>query len=246
MPSYEPLQDAQRKERSMSEKGSSGKGGPKTPAPPSGVASKGAKPGASAGAKSGAQLPAELRALQEQERSTRKEGSVTAFKSKKRDAAQKPSKEITLDDIRKFVRGEITLAQLEGLSRDQLYDFAEMGYTMFKSGKLDDACKVFEGLVTYNPYDGYFHSALGAIYQKQKRYEDAIRQYNLALKFNPHDTCSLTNRGETFLTLGRLQEAADDFKKAIDNDPDEKDPWSMRSRALVIAVTNALKGREAK
>lgn len=188
-------------------------------------------------------MPDELLALQQKEAEARRSAGVTAKAKKplaKATAQAVPAKEITLEEIRKFVRGEMTLAQLEGLSRDQLYDFAEMGYTMFKSGKVEDACKVFEGLVTYNPYDAYFHSALGAIYQKMKRYEEAIRQYNLALKFNPYDTCSLTNRGETYLTLGRLQEAADDFKKSIEQDPEGKDPWGMRARALVLAVTNAL------
>lgn len=183
-----------------------------------------------------ASLPAELAALQDAEAIERQKNPRP--KVKKQPGA--PGKDVSLEEIQKFVRGEITLAQLEGLTRDQLYDFAELGYTMFKSGKLDDACKVFEGLVTYNPYDAYFHSALGAIYQKQKRYEDAIRQYDLALKFNPQDCCSHTNRGETFLLLGRLKEAAEDFQRSIQLDPQEKDPWAMRARALVIAVTQAL------
>ena len=201
-----------REENFMSKKGSKGKG--KTP-----------------------ELPREIMALQKKEAEARKGNKAKSSEGQ----GPLPAKEITIEDIKKFVRGEITLAQLEGVSRDQLYDFAELGYTMFKSGKLDDAQIVFEGLVTYNPYDSYFHSALGAIYQKQKKYDEALRQYDLAIKFNSQDTCSYTNRGETYLTLGRLKEAAKDFQKAIALDPDERDPWSMRSRALVIAVTNALK-----
>ena len=186
-------------------------------------------------------MPEELEKIQAEEAAARKDQPK---KKPKRMPGEPRAKTLTGEELKKFIRGEVTLAQLEGISREQLYDFAELGYTMFKSGKLEDASKIFEGLVTYNPYDAYFHSALGAIYQKQKRYDDSIRQYDLAIKFNPQDTCSFANRGETFLMLGRLQEAAQDFQKAIELDPDEKDPWAMRARALVLAVTNALKGQE--
>ena len=56
----------------------------------------------------------------------------------------------------------------------------------------------------------------------------------------------MTNRGETYLMMGRLQEAAKDFQKAIDLDPDKKDPWSMRSRALVLAVNQAISQNAAE
>jgi len=147
---------------------------------------------------------------------------------------------VTLEKMRKFVRGEITLAQLENMSREKLYDFAELGYSLFQSGKLEEATRIFEGLVTYNPYDAYFHSALGAIYQKQKLYDQAIKQYDLAIKLNPKDICSLTNRGETYLILGKIKEAAADLKVAVSLDPQQKDPWAMRSRALITAIQSAL------
>jgi len=185
------------------------------------------------------EIPPEVLALQEREAAERKAGGQKPEVNIK-GGRPVTGKEVTPEELKKFIRGEITLAQLEGFSREQLYYFAELGYTMFKSGRLDEACKIFEGLVMYNPYDGYFHSALGAIYQKLKRYEEAIKQYDLAVRFNPKDTCSYTNRGETYLLLGNLNEAQSNFKKAIDLDPEQKDPWSQRSRALVIAVNNAL------
>jgi len=168
-----------------------------------------------------------------------------AVASPEKTAAAKKDEGVTLEKMRKFVRGEITLAQLENMSREKLYDFAELGYSLFQSGKLEEATRIFEGLVTYNPYDAYFHSALGAIYQKQKMYEQALKQYDLAIKLNPKDICSLTNRGETYLTLGKIKEAANDLKIAVSLDPQQKDPWAMRSRALITAIQSALGKKKA-
>ncbi len=141
-------------------------------------------------------------------------------------------------EVAKFVRGEITLAQLEWRGRDLLYDFAEEAYALFSAGKVADAIPVWEALVTYNPYDAYFHSALGACYQRQKHFDEAITQYTLAIKFDPRAITALANRGETFMLLGRKTEAANDFRAAIDLDPNMKDEWAMRAREYLPRVSD--------
>lgn len=135
--------------------------------------------------------------------------------------------------VERFVRGEITLAQLEGRSRDELLDHAETGYAAFRADDMDTARAVFEGLVSYDPYVAYFHSALGTVYQRAGRLDEALRQYELALKFHPHDTAALVNRGEVLLGLGRRAEALEHLQRAIACDPERKDPWALRARWLL-------------
>lgn len=133
----------------------------------------------------------------------------------------------------RFVRGEITLAQLEGRSRDELLDHAEAGYAAFQAGDMASARAVFEGLVSYNPYEAYFHTALGAVYQRTGRVDEALRQYELALKFHPHDTAALANGGEVLLGLGRRAEASELLLRAIACDPERQDPWALRACELL-------------
>ncbi len=57
---------------------------------------------------------------------------------------------------------------------------------------------------------------------------------------NPVDIHALTNRGEIALKLGRLQEAASDFKAAMDLDPARKHPAANRARLLVLLALDAV------
>lgn len=157
-------------------------------------------------------------------------------------------KEETLDDliteerVAQFMRGEITLAQLEGMTVEEIYGIADMGYTLLEQGRLDDAQVIFEGLEVYNPYDPYFHSVLGSIYQQKKEDDKALEEYALAIALYPEDISSWVNRGEILLNQGKLDEAAEHFKRAVELDPQGKDPMGLRAQALAAVTAEAIKG----
>src|SRR3972149_3255258 len=100
------------------------------------------------------------------------------------------------DRVEKFVMGEITLGQLYGITIEEAYSVAELGYTMFEQGRLRDAQTIFQGLVISNPYDAYFHTMLGSIYQKQGFVDGALEEYSLALALDPANLEADGNRGE--------------------------------------------------
>jgi tetratricopeptide (TPR) repeat protein len=70
--------------------------------------------------------------------------------------------------------------------------------------------------------------------------EIALNRYNRALDLFPYDTNTLTKRGEVLLKLGRYQEAAEDFRQAIQLDPKRRDPAAKRASLLVNSVREAL------
>ncbi|MCI0416150.1 tetratricopeptide repeat protein [bacterium] len=144
------------------------------------------------------------------------------------------------DRVEKFIMGELTLGQLYGITIEEAYSIAEMGYTMMEQGRLKDAQTVFQGLVISNPYDGYFHAVLGAIYQKLGIVDGAIEEYTLALGLDPGNVEAYVNRGELMIAKGNFAQAAADFKKAIDLDPDGENPVANRARALASIVAAAL------
>lgn len=142
--------------------------------------------------------------------------------------------------VRQFVLGHITLGDLEGISKEEQYDMAKIGYAFLEQNELDRALDMFRGLVALDPYDAYFHTALGAIAQRQERLEDAEKHYTRALEINPFSATALANRGEVRLQLGRLVEGAEDLVRAVQEDPQGREPATRRAQSLAEAVRTQL------
>lgn len=147
---------------------------------------------------------------------------------------------LTPENIRRFVEGELSLAQIMGLSMDQAYAVAELGYNLFNQGKLNEALQIFEGLVVLNPYDGYFHGMVGAIYARKGEADKALEALTHAAGLEPKDPQVFVNRAEIYLNRGSFEEALDDLKVAIELDPDGNNPAVTRARALASATVQLI------
>jgi type III secretion system low calcium response chaperone LcrH/SycD len=146
----------------------------------------------------------------------------------------------TPENLEKFILGEITWAQLQGMTMDEAYNIAEYAYGLYQEGKYHDARTVFEGLVICNPYDAYFHNMLGAVYQQLDMKEEAAEEYTIAIELDGDNLHAHVNRGELLLQNGEFDKALDDLKKAIELDPDGRDAAGVRARALAMATANAM------
>lgn len=147
---------------------------------------------------------------------------------------------MTVTPDRKEENLSTSVVDLLGVKKNQIAALMTVGYRLYKQGRLKDAGKIFEGLSVLESNNAYVQGILGSIYQKQEQYGPALVRYNNALTLFPEDLHSLTNRGEIFVKLGRFQDAAHDFKKAIQLDPERKDPASNRAHLLVSMVHDAL------
>lgn len=154
---------------------------------------------------------------------------------------QNPLQNWTPENFKKFLFGQITWAQLEGMTMEQAYALAEFAYTMYQQGRYKDARTMFEGLVIGNPYDPYFHAMLGAVYTKLDMQEEAAQEFSIAIELDPEDINSYVNRGELLLQHGEFEYAMEDLKAAIDLDPSGKNPASIRARALAAATASVIK-----
>jgi predicted Zn-dependent protease len=143
-------------------------------------------------------------------------------------------------DLEKFILGEITLGELEGIPKSAQYEYAEIGYRFLQQGDKDKAFKIFSGLVALDPYDAYFHTALGVIAQQREAWEDAKRHYDRALEIYPGSPVARANRGEVLLRLGQLAPAAEDLVLAVQADPKGQYESTRRARALARAVREQL------
>ena len=139
-----------------------------------------------------------------------------------------------------FLEDKVSIAELKGVSREQLYQLSEAGFVKFKHGRLDEAEKIFQGLTLLDHRNAYFHAMMGAIHQKKDRPIEAIMEYSHALKLSKKDISTYVNRGEIYLRYKNYRKAAEDFRNAILLDMSGINLWANRARSLVIAIKRSI------
>ena len=142
--------------------------------------------------------------------------------------------------MRAFLAGRITLGDLEGITKQEQYQMAEVGHSYLASGKLAEAKTVFEGLLALDPFDAYFHLALGSIAQQDGDLAEAEDRYSRALEINPFSASAMANRGEVRVMQGRFTEGAEDLIRAVQADPQGQEPSTVRARATLNVLREQL------
>jgi tetratricopeptide (TPR) repeat protein len=165
-----------------------------------------------------------------------------------RSAAQKTSpdfiKNLPEEQKDKLLAGEISIGQMVGLTGPEMLEMAMQGFRLYEQGKYKDAKVVFEGLCDLDPAEAYYRTALGAIFLAEEDLQTALGLFNHALALNDKDSAALVNRGEVHLRLGNIVEGAQDFAKAVELDPENKDPLTMRARLLAAAALETIEAAQ--
>ena len=116
---------------------------------------------------------------------------------------------------KKFLRGEVTLADLLGLDDKEIEVIFLMGHYLYNYGKYDAALNVFSVLTLYKPFVSRYWRAAGASNQALKNYKEAVVAYDMALTTNQNDVVSYTYRGECKISAGLVDQGLEDLKKAV-------------------------------
>lgn len=140
--------------------------------------------------------------------------------------------------LRRFVRGELTFAQLEGVGPDEARKLARLGHELFGRGRLHDARILFEGMCALNPLDAYPHQILGAIAERERRREEAERHYDLCLGIHGRNAWVLARRGELRLLRDAFGEGIADLERALDLAEPEA-PFRERAAVLLERLRGA-------
>lgn len=141
--------------------------------------------------------------------------------------------------------GQINLAQYVGIDKRQLYAIAKQGYQLLESGKIEEAKEIYQGLVAADPSDSVFHCHLGSVLVRIGNIDEAFDEFNLALNFNIANIDAFVGRGEIYLSRGQVQDAVDDFRKAIELDPEAKRGSTVRARGILLALKDAIEKQSA-
>jgi Flp pilus assembly protein TadD len=141
----------------------------------------------------------------------------------------------------RIVAGE-QLKDVFGVTPTQLQAIAAVGYNLLQSGKLKESETVFRGLIATDDKEFYGYAGLGAVALSKKPPDLTGAHENLtkAATLNPNDATVQANLGEALLRQAKFEEAAQVLKKAIELDPQQKDPGANRARALVSGLTTVI------
>jgi Flp pilus assembly protein TadD len=131
-----------------------------------------------------------------------------------------------------------------GTTGPELLERAMEGFELYEQGDYANARVIFSDLCEKDPSEAYYRTALGAICLAEDELEPALENFNLALTLNAKDSAALVNRGEVHLRLGNIVEAAQDFARAVDLDPENKDPLTMRARLLAAAALETVEAAQ--
>lgn len=142
----------------------------------------------------------------------------------------------TVQKFRKYLAGEMTWAEVEGMTWQEAKAIAQVGCDLAAAGRLEEARIIFEGLIEGNPKDSAIQAALGTVYQKLGRLDDALTAYDAAVELDPRNPVALYNRGELKLRSGN-NAGFKDVADAVEADPHGETAAGRRARSLVKTIT---------
>lgn len=125
------------------------------------------------------------------------------FMGGSKEKAREHAEEIKKRDLRQGHRAFSMIYESENK-----VDLAEAEYKAFKE-ESNDAPEYYQ---FYNDY-GYF-------LLRQKRYEEAITKFEKQVRLAPNNANAYDSLGDGYRAAGRLEEAADAYRKALEIDPE--------------------------
>ena len=134
-----------------------------------------------------------------------------------------------------------TVAQMRGMSPDEVEAIYSMGYTYYQVGKLDEAEKVFRFVCLMNHLDSKYWLALGAVLQTQRKFAEAVKVYANIMIIDMHEAQAYYRLAECKLALGDRAEALEALEM-LKNVADVKTATGREYVAKAEKMVKRLKG----
>jgi len=148
--------------------------------------------------------------------------------------------------VAELLKGKETIADALDMSLEDILALSQMARQLAEQGQLDKAQVMLEGLVTLDPQNPYLYTCLGCVYMQRKMDKAAFTAFSAALAFNPNDIVAHTYVGEIALEHGDVDAAVKHFQKAVELDPEGRDPYANRARTSALLVSTIAKEVQAK
>ena len=158
-------------------------------------------------------------------------------------SATKINQEQIIEAAKQFVNDYATLGELKGISHQELEAVYSLGFTNYRTGRYEDAAKLFQLLVLFDHLNPKYWLALGAVQQVAKDYKGAISSYAYASFLDLENPKPQLHAAECFLALGDKTNAASSLM-ALDEYCPKETETGREYRAKAAALRKQI-GEEA-
>lgn len=106
-----------------------------------------------------------------------------------------------------FMEGA-TMKELKGISNEEMEAVYSLAFNFYRTGKYDDAEKLFNFLALFDHLNAKFWFGVGAVRQAKKNYEMAVQAYAYASFLDITNPKPQYHAAECFLAMGDKRNAA--------------------------------------
>ena len=112
------------------------------------------------------------------------------------------------EGVKTLIEKNATLKQLKGVSNEELEAVYSLAFGYYRTGKYDDALKLFQFLVLFDHLNAKYWFGLGAVQQVMKDFQGAIASYGYCSFLKLDNPKPQLHAAECFLALGDKRNAA--------------------------------------
>lgn len=137
--------------------------------------------------------------------------------------------------VKELVSKGCTLKQLKGITNNELEAVYSLAFGYYRTGKYDDALKLFQFLTLFDHLNAKYWFGLGAVQQVLKDFQGAVASYGYSSFLNLENPKPQLRAAECFLALGDKRNAASSLE-ALDEycpkDTDEGREYRAKAQKL--------------
>ena len=142
----------------------------------------------------------------------------------------------TLNDLIKETKSEDVKYNELMEKITSIKDIKNKATSLFKENKLDEAIEEYTKLLDFDPNNKNFNSIIlgnrALCYKKQNKLMEALKDSNESLKLNPNYVTGYIRRGRIYNEYKMYDDAKNDFQKAKELDPNNKDAENLMKEAI--------------
>ena len=112
------------------------------------------------------------------------------------------------ETVKALAQDAATLKQLKGVTNAELEAVYSLAFGYYKTGKYEEAHKLFQFLVLFDHLNAKFWLGLGAVQQMEKDYKNAVVSYGYCSFLKLDNPKPQLHAAECFLAMGDKRNAA--------------------------------------
>ena len=112
------------------------------------------------------------------------------------------------NDVKSLIEKQATLKQLKGVTNAELEAVYSLAFGYYRTGKFDEALKLFQFLVLFDHLNKKYWMGLGAVQQVLKDFQGAIVSYGYSSFLDLKNPKPQIHAAECFLAMGDKRNAA--------------------------------------